>query len=628
MKVDRDEIFNVIIVKREADDIPISYERSELHADKNAVVPAIPTTTTVTEEEFFHIHGYIFETSLKIEATRLQNQNHVSNVEQQVEEEQMLNCISDDIQMMFAKDPVVKVKRLSNQKLTEFLCPKKLKVTLSKFSSDGFKNVSTKLNSLTKSTNASTIAKSKKFTCDICRKNFPTKSRLKEHIFGVHHTQMSYQCSVCPKGYLSKPALQHHERIHLTRECDFECHICSKSYSHVGALKQHLQAHLGEKTLNSKKRKCHFCKMRFYTTQELVVHRKTHTDISIYQCKMCPMNFTTKSALLQHNRDHRDNAKIMTPFECYLCKKKFVLVHSLQNHMRIHTMKYDCRICMREFNQEAELDTHLLTHSGKYRFECSVCSQGFAWKTSFSRHIRIHTSERPFQCDRCQKTFKEKDYLIAHKRTHIGRDEKTVDRTKFTWRFTNEKKMRQSKTYVRGDGNGRGLKKEFKCKICMTIIKNENELDSHFDGHTGNTLFECSICKQGFDYGPNMYRHMRQRHTTAKPYKCDRCPNEYRDSTSLKVHIRCHNGEKAECEICLRKFSDKGYLRLHRRQHTGEYPFECLLCKMKFRVQQSFKLHACFQCEICSRYFNKMNMRVHMRDHLQMGQNVCNTKRA
>ncbi|KAJ6642044.1 Zinc finger protein, partial [Pseudolycoriella hygida] len=419
---------------------------------------------------------------------------------------------------------------------------------------------------------------------------FPRAEPLTEHTLsnGSEHIQDNIENNITTLR--SKNVQVRLKNLHLrkTKTLDmatrFTCDICHKSYSNQNTIKRHFI--------------------------------EIHSDRGPFQ---------------KHLQDHMVVSNFDTPLECYLCKKKFFLMHFLLNHMRLHIKKYDCRICLRVFDQEKDLDDHLLTHSGKYRFECNVCAKGFTWSTSLARHLRIHTLERPFQCEQCEKSFKKKDYLIAHQRSHAGKVENKVDRSKFTWRFTNEKKFRRSKTYKRNATNGNWVKKEFKCQICTKILKSENELDKHFDEHTGKTLFECSICKQGFDYRTNLYRHIKRhmrKHAGIKPFKCDRCPRTYGDSNSLKAHIRCHNGEKVECDICFKKISDKSYLKIHKRLHTGELPFECSRCETKFRKNQTLKLHTCLKCDICSRYFpHKSAIRNHLLDHLKNGQNVYNTKR-
>lgn len=73
MKVENDEKFGYIGIKAEADD-DASFVYSVLSGSSE--IPAenvtFPRTTIVTEEEFFNAHGYIFETDLKVEGTKLQ----------------------------------------------------------------------------------------------------------------------------------------------------------------------------------------------------------------------------------------------------------------------------------------------------------------------------------------------------------------------------------------------------------------------------------------------------------------------------------------------------------------------------------------------------------------------------
>lgn len=472
MMVEIDEKFGYASIKAEGgDDALIPYAIPSKHSGSPTGTVTGPTTTTIIiEEEFFNIHGYIFESDLEIKETILPVQDLDPRMEQETEE-LTHNIDNDNIEFVCPKKVSVKLTRLSNRMMSKVLCPKNVVIKLKKLS----------------------MAEMNRYQCTHCPKRFRNKITMKNHLLNYHRTM--------------------------------ECRICSKTFSHSGALKQHLQKHMGEKTMNNLKMwSCSFCKMKFFTSQELNVHQGTHTDVPFYQCKMCPMSFTVKCHHQSHEREHTRKSNMERPFECYLCKRKFALQHFLLNHMRIHTKKYDCRICLQLFNREADLDMHMLTHSGKHRYECRHCKRGFDYRTSFVRHLRIHNDEKPFECELCHKKFREKDYLIAHKRTHSA--DKTIDRTKFTWKYSFDQKFRQSKTNSRDGKTRTRVGKVFKCKICFKILKNENELNSHFEGHTGKYLFECQQCEKGFDYRQNLYRHMKI-HLGLKPYKCDLCPNVY-----------------------------------------------------------------------------------------------------
>lgn len=592
MKVDIDEKGSYI--KAEPGDAPIAYTSPRKLSSIQAENLPIPRTTIVTEDEFFNIHGYIFESSLKIEGTTLQVADNALRIEQEIED-QSRRIETENIENVCPKKISVKMTRLSmvsmHRMLTKTLCPKNAVLKVKKLSADAIKKYS--------------------------RESTP-----ETHMMG-EGDQKSYQCTVCSKEFRWRNSLKYHQDVeHKTvrpiQRAKYRCQICSKIFLHSGALKQHLQVHMGEKASNVLKNwNCQFCKMKFFTSQELNVHRGTHQELSFYQCKLCPMNFTNKGAVQSHEREHNRKPNMERLFECYLCKQKFALLHFLRNHMRIHAKKHDCRICLQMFNSETDLDTHMLTHSGKYRFECSQCSKGFDYRTSFVRHARIHSGEKPFQCEHCHKTFREKDYLIAHKRNHSV--DKTIDRTKFTWKYSDDRKFRQSKTN-KSDRKRSRVRKTFKCKICFKFLKNENELNRHFETHTGKHLFECQECDYQTDYRPNLYRHIKT-HLGLKPFQCDLCPNRYGDSGSLKAHMRCHNGEKVECDICQRQFTEKGYLKIHKRIHTGEKPFQCLQCNTKYMNKQSLKMHKCYKCEICSSYLpSKFIITRHILDHLKSGQ--------
>jgi uncharacterized Zn-finger protein len=59
--------------------------------------------------------------------------------------------------------------------------------------------------------------------------------------------------------------------------------------------------------------------------------------------------------------------------------------------------------------------------------------------------------------------------------------------------------------------------------------------------------------------------------------------------TSVK-HERTETGVKPyECDVCKKKFRRSDHLASHRRTHTWDKPYECDVCRKKFRRSGSWQ---------------------------------------
>ena len=77
-----------------------------------------------------------------------------------------------------------------------------------------------------------------------------------------------------------------------------------------------------------------------------------------------------------------------------------------------------------------------------------------------------------------------------------------------------------------------------------------------------------------------------------KKWPCSICGRILARSSTLKIHLRQHSGDRPfKCPLCSKAFAQQSLLDSHLRTHSNERPYSCEICDKTFVRLSTFKTH-------------------------------------
>ena len=252
-------------------------------------------------------------------------------------------------------------------------------------------------------------AKTKVFTCDLCKEQIKGLWNLTNHMCRCHIKQKDLICKQCEMLFYTQSELSRHIHSHLS-ENPLSCPVCGLAHNMPSMLKLHLRDFHKVKRLYT----CRDCDKTFTNVTSFNQHSRIHMEAEKFQCSVCSKRFRKKHVAMSHLATHLD----VKPYKCDMCPRTFAWQHGLKLHQRWHKgeLPYRCHYCNHGFAQSSALQAHLRSHSGEKPYKCDFCCRSFVNRSSLNSHTRQHTGEKPYQCLLCvnKHRFTNRYSLVTH----------------------------------------------------------------------------------------------------------------------------------------------------------------------------------------------------------------------
>ncbi|XP_041983700.1 zinc finger protein 91-like isoform X2 [Aricia agestis] len=312
-----------------------------------------------------------------------------------------------------------------------------------------------------------------------------------------------------------------------------------------------------------------------------------------YKCMDCVKWFLYRDGYEKHMTQHD---KISGEYKCDICKQRFESLQKLMSHKQSHIVRYKCPVCdLTRSTFRTIRDHYTANHAGipREQFTCDHCRKTFKQQGSLRKHMDYaHRSISPAQCDLCKKIYKTKKTLQAHLIRKHRSELSAGEAPSRTFECPECGKAFVAPSLLRLHMTAHSNTRDYYCVECDKSFKSEIGLKQHYKiaathANTAELSFGCDLCDRKFRCRRDLERHKNREHLQRRPFQCDKCEKSYLSLWSMSEHKRrAHEGYKRpfdhHCPMCDRVFDRSTTMRMHIRTHTGERPYKCPRCPAEF----------------------------------------------
>ncbi|KAM6326418.1 zinc finger and BTB domain-containing protein 38 isoform 1-T1 [Podargus strigoides] len=190
------------------------------------------------------------------------------------------------------------------------------------------------------------------------------------------------------------------------------------------------------------------------------------------------------------------------------------------------------------------------------------------------------------------------------------------------------RKMKKTKWRKKHESKGTVMESHNTCSREYTLRNTPEEKGISQEENTEMPNLHCELCERDQSSTAEIQEHVHWHVAPSKPYICELCQKQFQSPSTLKMHMRCHTGEKPyTCKTCGKSFSVPGNLQKHERIHLGVKDFVCQYCNKAFTLNETLKIHERihtgekrYHCQFCFQSFlylstKRNHEQRHIREH-------------
>ena len=118
--------------------------------------------------------------------------------------------------------------------------------------------------------------------------------------------------------------------LNLSHGEKFSCEVCKKSFNERSKLKNHINSH---RYIKPKKYQCDKCPKTFAQISKFHLHKAAHIRNRTISCNQCEMRFEKNSKLLHHKNSAHEEREV---FKCNVCEQEFISAGYFEEHRASH----------------------------------------------------------------------------------------------------------------------------------------------------------------------------------------------------------------------------------------------------------------------------------------------------